>query len=547
MAEQLYDLFIEENTSRKSEETLVRDILSLLGDDNPRLEFKLSEALLFNNGMTAICECLTADEADTIKAQLATLDVQCGVRPTLQLVAKEEEQAEQAKATLYKCPACGHQQPKLADNSGRLDACELCGIVGERYHLRKKRDSILEDEKNRLDMDRAQRIREVLERAKHDEETMLREEARRQLGVAKEDKPIMPWVVGFATALTLILGVLYYHNQLTPEEIAQREAEAAAEKATQEAAAEKKLKEAMEKAKSLVASVGNTETDSPESEEPTGSDKSEKDTQAKITQALKNDDKPPANAEAVKTRHINEETSKVAISEMEGHKIVPPRFQITQDEHAENRRRIQQLLKLDESDLANTIIDQVKEPYPRTLLQLDIAQWQLQHAQPTKARETISNIERELHNTPDKIQQALILGTISKAHLLLDEWEQAGASLQQAIDKTAMIEALPERLNLMVRLANEQALFGNQIAAQQVLQDTSQLVQGLPQGVEPRSTIYCHLASGYAMLGEFNNADNLLKQVQDSTKRQKLAEFIDKVKYRVEQVRAEYQQSTSIN
>ena len=43
------------------------------------------------------------------------------------------------------------------------------------------------------------------------------------------------------------------------------------------------------------------------------------------------------------------------------------------------------------------------------------------------------------------------------------------------------------------------------------------------------------------MLGDFTMANNLLEQVEDPNKKQKLAGFIDKVKYRVEQVRAEYQ------
>lgn len=544
MAEQLYDLFIEENNSTKSEETLVRDILTLLGDeDNPRLEFKLSEALLFNNGMTSICECVTEAEAEAFRTQFATLNVQCGIRPALQLVAKEEDVAEeQAANAVYICPACGHQQPKLKDTSNRLDACELCGIVGERYKLKDRRASVLEDERHKLDMERAQRIREVLERAKVEEETMLREEARRQLGVVKEDKNVTPWVVGFATALTLMLTVLYHYNQLTPEEVAQREAQAIAEKAAQEAAAEKKLHDALDKAKELASKIALPASSS--DPEPTQDEQSKQ--QSKMTTALKTDAQTAENPNDAKERHIHEETSKAALTEMESNKLVPPRFDITQDQHAENRRRIQQLLKLDEADLANTIIGQVKEPYPRTLLQLDIAEWQIQHAQHNNAQKTIAGIEQELQQTHDPTQQALILGTISKANLLMNEWEKAGQSLQQASEKAAALPTVSERLNLMVRLANEQALFGNQIAAQQVLQDAGQLMQKLPQGVEPRSSISCHLASGYAMLGDFTAADNLLKQVEDPAKRQKLAEFIDKVKYRVEQVRAEYQQSSNL-
>ena len=47
-------------------------------------------------------------------------------------------------------------------------------------------------------------------------------------------------VLLFVTALSLMLGVLYYHNQLTPEEVAEIEAKAAAEKVAQEEAAKKR-------------------------------------------------------------------------------------------------------------------------------------------------------------------------------------------------------------------------------------------------------------------------------------------------------------------
>lgn len=50
-------------------------------------------------------------------------------------------------------------------------------------------------------------------------------------------------------------------------------------------------------------------------------------------------------------------------------------------------------------------------------------------------------------------------------------------------------------------------------------------------------------ASGYAMLTDFAEANKLLSSVEDPNKRQKLAEFIDKLQHRVEQVRAEYLQT----
>ena len=70
---QLVDLVVVGHTSEKSVETLVRDILTLLNDHSAHLEFKLSDALLFNNGMVSIRDNIGTDEAQAISQKLSTL------------------------------------------------------------------------------------------------------------------------------------------------------------------------------------------------------------------------------------------------------------------------------------------------------------------------------------------------------------------------------------------------------------------------------------------------------------------------------------------
>lgn len=48
------------------------------------------------------------------------------------------------------------------------------------------------------------------------------------------------------------------------------------------------------------------------------------------------------------------------------------------------------------------------------------------------------------------------------------------------------------------------------------------------------------------MLSAFAEANDFMKKINDATKRQKMAEFIDKLNQRIQQVRAEYQQSASL-
>lgn len=536
---QLVDLVVVGHTSDKSVETLVRDILTLLNDHSAHLEFKLSDALLFNNGMVSIRDNISTDEAQAISQKLSTLGVQCILRPTLQIVPKDAE-AHDELAVLYTCPACGHQQTKRKESQDRrMDACEACGIVGERYQKKQRLQQVIQNESHKHDNERAKRIREVLERAKLDEEAALQQEARHRLGIATKQENIGLKVAAALAIISISIGGLYYYNQPTPEELAQQEAEAIKAKQEKDAAHAKALDTALEKANAIAAKLKLPPISTTATADPTDSETSTEH-QAKITEALKTDTQQPATPADVAEKKVKTDVSQTAMAEMEGQQLTPTRFQISLDEHTENRRRIQQLLKLDESDLTDTIIERTPEAYPRTLLLLDIVEWQIQHQQPDNARKTLARIEQELAKTPDVTQQALILGAISKTHLLLDEWEPAGQSLQQALTKASTLPQPADQVSLLTRLANEQALFGNQIASRQVLESAAKLSATLPAGIEPRSTSFVQIASGYAMLTDFAEANKLLSSVEDPAKRQKLAEFIDKLQHRVEQVRAEY-------
>ena len=63
---ELFDLVVTGHSSDKSVEALVRDVLTLLDDNSPYLEFKLSDALLFNNGMVSIRENISQAEAEAL-------------------------------------------------------------------------------------------------------------------------------------------------------------------------------------------------------------------------------------------------------------------------------------------------------------------------------------------------------------------------------------------------------------------------------------------------------------------------------------------------
>lgn len=561
MAEQLVDLVVVEHTSTKSTEALVKDIQHLIGDDSPRTEFRLSEALLFNNGMASICEGLSIEQAQILGQQLATIGVICEARATLQLVAKEDE-GETPSTAIYTCPACGHTQPKVKHNQqNKLDVCESCGIVGERYQQKQRKHQILKEETHKLEQSRSQRIRDVLEKAKLAEEAMMREEARRQLGITAKDNNLPKIIAGFLL-IFIGIGALYYYNN-KPVDPKEKDAKQATTEAKEADKQEKpaidtaKSEEALRKLSSQLAnalptnaSAANDPENSVAFVDQVSTEKEKAETQARLTAALKNDTQKPITPQAIQEKKVREATTTEVIRAVEVEQVALPRLPISADEHAENRRRVKQLLRLDEMDLAESIIGKVTIPYARSLLLLDVVDWHLQNQRRDVALKFVERLNTELKQTKDVEQQVLIMGAISKAHLLLDEWDLAGNTLQQAIAVSHKVQPLPNQINLLARLANEQSLFGNQIAAHQIIEQASKIADKLPQDSqsETRSTVFSQIASSYAILTDFTEANKLISKIPDSTKRQKMVEFIDKLEHRVDQVRAELQQqSASMN
>ncbi len=386
MTEKLYDLVVIGHTSDKPLDSLIKAILTLLGDNSPKLEFKLSDALLFNNGMASIKEAINLEQAQAIQQKLRSLQVECDIRPTLQLVEKEAEVVEVSKE-VYTCPACGHQQPKMRNVSGssQLEACEQCGIVGERFEYNKKRQEVLQRERAKLETERARQLRDTLERAKLDEEEHLRQEAKRKLGVANaSDKSVVIKVAAALAVLAIGLGSIYYLSQPTEEEIAAQEAEAIKAKAEAKAKIAKSMAEVMNQAQKLTSGMGGIDPAElnahPVAEMQDESTLAEvekpEERQAKMVTALKKDNEAPKD-EALKPdiereKKVQDTMHTEVVAQNEQQKIITPRFLVPLDQQVENKRRIQQLLKLDEIDLADSIVQKTADAYARTLLILDI-------------------------------------------------------------------------------------------------------------------------------------------------------------------------------
>jgi anion-transporting ArsA/GET3 family ATPase len=205
---ELVDLVVTGHSSEKSVEALVRDVLNLLDDHSAYLEFKLSDALLFNNGMVSIREDISRPTAEALIQQLSTLRIHCLIRPTLQLVPKEEDN-ETPAGKLYICPACKHQQVQTQEHN---EKCEECGVIGEHFLRTQRMKEAVELERQKYDKELNKSIKEAEQRAKQHETDILYQEARRQLGVDDTAGDTKLKIVAAIAALGIGLTALYLFN-----------------------------------------------------------------------------------------------------------------------------------------------------------------------------------------------------------------------------------------------------------------------------------------------------------------------------------------------
>ena len=71
-AEALFDIVVTGHNTNKNISVIVNEVQALLKDNSPQLEFKLSDALLFEGRANAIRENLNLEDAKALAQQLHT-------------------------------------------------------------------------------------------------------------------------------------------------------------------------------------------------------------------------------------------------------------------------------------------------------------------------------------------------------------------------------------------------------------------------------------------------------------------------------------------
>ncbi|WP_020396191.1 hypothetical protein [Thiolinea disciformis] len=546
MSEQLFDLVITGHDSHKTDEALVSDLLDLLNDHSPQLEYKLSEALLFSNNMVAIRERINIKEANALRQRLNSLAVHSDIRPTLQVMAKPIE------AAIYTCPACGHQQTKQEEGYGRYDVCEACGIVGERYNQKLRMQEVMISERQRYENEKSKSILDALAQAKLDEENRLREEARRRLGLLPRSNKMLKIIAGAIAGLVFVASFgVFYSLKNKPD----TEASAANVESLKPLVDQASINPAgvvgPEGKQSLVTIQGGNV--SPEAvaalmqageHSPLKTPSTLKETEEERHTAVTN-----TNVEA------NEASQGTAVSEAnvkakaqgnlaaKGDSLAQPQpalgeatpsielvkilknNQLLGTKHTDlslvkQRERVAQLLKLGESDLAALVVEEALDPYHASVLLLDIAQWELQNHAESAALQKLDLIQNLLSKTRNIDQQVLVLGVLSHAQQLTNQHAKAAASLASAIEK---IRSLPKRsvqADLLVQLAQAQALLGNAKTTRQILKIAEPLLSH-------KATHFAYFIATYMLIGDLEVVKKQLSALENLAQREKLSAVIN--------------------
>ena len=511
--QQLFDLVIIGHDSTHANEVLVSAILDLLNERSSELELKLAKSFLVTGSKVKIREGIGIKEATLLQQRLSNIAVKTEICSVIS--------ANKTNDAVYICPACNHQQPKNEQIGAQQDVCESCGTVGERYNRKLRLQEVISRERQRYEADRAKTVRTVGEENMVDDEESLLDVARQHLVLQPAPKRPAKKITGLLVivALGVGAGTFYYWSTLqnpipsTP--------------VTQQVSTQQQGK---------AGPVGKSHLSNPPSQiAPVLTSKNEPvRTKTNVSNVVPTAQNTANNAQtdAILASYNDPNPQKMfaptetmikAFAELDDAQLLASHVGFANQKFGKDRQRIQQLLKLGERALADTIIASVTDPYPRSLVLLDLAQWEYQQKQFPQAQQTLGEIQRMLDEANTLNQQVLLLGALSKGYLTFNERSKAGEHLRQALEKIMTLPKGSAQVDLLMKLASEQALLGNGIAARQLLKIVEPLVQSAG---ELRSTKLIQVISIYALVGDFTEVKKRLPQLDNATQRDKITALI---------------------
>ncbi len=134
---------------------------------------------ILTNQPVVLAENLLEDQAQNFLQTLTNIGLNCRIEPTqLSLAPVGQEDP------VYQCPACGQKQPPALNGQ---DTCQRCGVVGNKYQNYTEYKELLELERQRVqilkaqqDKDKAEAAKERVSRLQEKKQKEILERARRQ-------------------------------------------------------------------------------------------------------------------------------------------------------------------------------------------------------------------------------------------------------------------------------------------------------------------------------------------------------------------------------
>ncbi|MGB2746708.1 MAG: hypothetical protein WBC34_00820 [Thiofilum sp.] len=547
---QLYDLVVTGHTSELKVADLVQQLMTILGKKSAQLEFKLSEALIFEQNSNTALEGVSLEVAEHFQKEFGKALVTTEIRPTIQIV---ELEIEDDTPKVYRCPACGHEQPSVKD---RLDMCDVCGVIGQRYSSNSRLKMVMEDERRRLAQEQAQKVRESLAKAEYQERVKLRRTALKQLGV-KEKKQWPIWGARIVGVMAVGGGTYWGYLYLNPptEDTVVADSEQASD-TNKTFTINPALLQGNSNAKismtdqaialldnGLLPDAPAITIANPEALTHSPTLNSAGVSNGVNASSTLNSTVPQFNAttptvvEATTLNIANTPLLKThngrgfeILMKLEELGLADPRFKRSTAQHLVDKDYLDQLLSGNQWGMGKVFIDTLTDSYEQAAMYTYAL---LTRPDLVNAQSISEKLQVVLQPLPPRDEQRLLLqGAL--AVVQTTEAKTSPISLnettafKQLLGQVVNIPDPEQRIPLLMRLANEQYLFNQRLGAQQLLQLAEQELPSIT--VEKREALAAHIAASYFIIEDEPSMLRVSEQVNEASLRERLFQGMEQIR-----------------
>lgn len=523
--EALFDLVVTGHHSDKKVADLVQTLMKLIGQDSPQLEYKLSEALIFEQNSNTAIQAVPREIAEEYQKHFSALKVDSDIRPTIQVMTHNDYELTLAPK-IYRCPACGHEQEKADDDD---DACLECGVIGKKYEKTARITAIVEQERLRLQQEQENSIRDSLQQAALKEDEKLREEARQQMGIAPKHSVLKSIA---AAVCVLSIGLLAFKYSAPLYSYLYSEQSDESNESTEKKPAGFTLNPAMMQqgkpslTDQVIAHLDNgtlPEAAAPQvmTNLPLLVNAPQQNTAFKPAGHSSN---PSSSTQAYNKSKQNYPTLSVPT------RFVPIELKApTAKEHfQEDQQYVAKLLKKKQYSLAHIFIETVKKPEQKARLYRDvIANKTLNNKRLKPEDESLKRLKALLANTAshaDPTETALISNTLSNAYRCAGKLNDAKQELDRTMQSIEAFMMPEDRVKLLLKMAHEQAEFERPKESLRVLERVERNIAEL--GKRLQDTYLAKTAVSYLLLNEQQHAQMVIRRIKNTETKAQLQTLI---------------------